>query len=793
MKNKLFYLVLTGCLLTFAACENNDFEDALLTKSGSVLATLPDADTKTVIDGLQVLWSESDAISMFTATESHKGTITDGKGTKVATFGFESQVNDSKVAAVYPYYDVNAYDAQNAKISMTMPDSYTYVENGIGGAPMAALITDQDAPIAFKNAGALMGLTVNNIPVGYNKAILTSLGEEAVAGPCEITFDNAGNPTIKATTAATGKSVTISFEPSAEVTSKTFYFPIPVANYSSLQLAISDGTNTMVIKTKALNAQRSMRYKGTSVEVESADAAQAALDNAIKGTTIQLKPGVNYGTLVFRQNANKRVVDITNAGGDAAGNEKYSRYENITILGAPGAIVDQIDFQVGWIAGSGASYVDIKNLTVKDVTFSGEKIAFNMEGGKGSALGIDGLTIDNCTMNDANGNDRLVFQQISGYKELKDKTTNEYVMTAGVKNLTITNCEVSGAYMVIESRAMENLIITNNTFNGIKARDMLITSDTGNYPNETYTGEITITGNTSIGGEERFVRASLNNSDAVVTVSNNTISNYKGLDPDYIKVSGGNDVTIENNIYTVATTDNLQKLILNTIDNTVFLLETGDYGDLDFTHTYNGSKVQAKNIIIQGVSGTVMSSLVSPVGGNPITNWAIKNIQFTGRGVDIRSGGNMLTVENCKFANGANIYLNNNYEGITVEQCEFNGSTTGGVYLQGVVGVAIENCTFVNMPYNAIQLSGAGVSGNVNIVNNTISNCASRAMRIVTKSGTALNISNNTMTNSDNAADDNAADRGQIVKISGEVRTGTFENNTHNGKTVVFTDGIAKE
>ena len=49
------------------------------------------------------------------------------------------------------------------------------------------------------------------------------------------------------------------------------------------------------------------------------------------------------------------------------------------------------------------------------------------------------------------------------------------------------------------------------------------------------------------------------------------------------------------------------------------------------------------------------------------------------------------------------------------------------------------------------------------------------------------------MTNSNNAADDDAADRGQIVKISGEVRTGTFENNTHNGKTVVFTDGIAKE
>ena len=300
MKNKLFYLVLTGCLLTFAACENNDFEDALLTKSGSVLATLPDADTKTVIDGLQVLWSESDAISMFTATEKHKGTITDGKGTKVATFGFESQVNDTKVAAVYPYYDVNAYDAQNAKISMTMPDSYTYVENGIGGAPMAALITDQDAPIAFKNAGALMGLTVNNIPAGYNKAILTSLGEEAVAGPCEITFDNAGNPTIKATAEATGKSVTISFEPSAEVTSKTFYFPIPVANYSSLQLAISNGTNTKVIKTKALNAQRSMRYKSeqdTPVDVQGAAAATEALQDGETSVNVTIGTGETNPTI----------------------------------------------------------------------------------------------------------------------------------------------------------------------------------------------------------------------------------------------------------------------------------------------------------------------------------------------------------------------------------------------------------------------------------------------------------------------------------------------------------------
>ena len=281
--------------------------------------------------------------------------------------------------------------------------------------------------------------------------------------------------------------------------------------------------------------------------VENTAAAQAALDNAKSGDVIRLVAGVNYGTLIFRKNSSSTVVDITDAGGDAPGNEKYRRIENLTIIGAEGAIVDGFDFQVGWIPGSGASYIDINNLKVEGVTFSGKQTVFNFEGSKGSALGIDGLNIVGCKMTDADNNNRFVFQQISGYKELSDKATGEYVMTAGVKNLTISGCEVIGAYQVIESRAMHNLVITDNTFKGIKARDMLITSDVTYHPDKTYTGNITITGNTSVSGEERFVRASLNNSDAVVVIKDNTIIDYQGTDADYIKVTDGTNVTIENN------------------------------------------------------------------------------------------------------------------------------------------------------------------------------------------------------------------------------------------------------
>lgn len=289
--------------------------------------------------------------------------------------------------------------------------------------------------------------------------------------------------------------------------------------------------------------------------VRSAAEAQAAIDNAEPGTTIRLQPGVNYGTLVFRQNAQSAVVDITDAGGDAAGNEHYSRYEDIIIIGAEGAIVDQIDFEVGWIEGSGASYVDIKNLKVQGVTFSGDKTAFHIDGAKGGALGIDGLTIENCKMTDDDGKDRFVFQQISGYKELNDKSANNaYVMTTGVKNLVITGCEVTNAYQVIESRAMEDLTITNNEFKGIKERDMLITSDVTNHADKTYTGTITITGNIADSSEERFIRASLNNCDANVEITGNHITNYKGADNDYIKVEGvgAGTLTISGNTATAA-------------------------------------------------------------------------------------------------------------------------------------------------------------------------------------------------------------------------------------------------
>ncbi len=507
-------------------------------------------------------------------------------------------------------------------------------------------------------------------------------------------------------------------------------------------------------------------------EVVVADTAalQDALYNAADGTTIQLKAGVNYGTVVFGQNADSKVVDITDMGGDAAGNEHYSKYENITILGAEGATVDQIDFKVGWIDGhEGASYVDIKNLTVQGVTFSGEKTAFNMEGSKGGGLGIDGLNIIGCKMNDADGDDRFVFQQITGYKEQSDKTTNEYVMTTGVKNLTITGCVVEGAYQVIESRAMENLTITNNTFKGIKARDMLITSDVTNHPNATYTGMITITGNTSIGGEERFVRASLNNSDATLIIKDNTINNYMGEDDDYIKVDGiadGNTkVTIANNtLVTVAKVLDMEYTTLQEALNV-------------------GGTVELLGDIILAAPVTVTKDAVLDLKGFGITS------TDTTSGVPIYVSSGKLTVRNGELAlDGKETTIHGTYNcaigyepgtELVVDEVTFTGVTgiNGTWKADGAVKISVSNSTF------AVSSVGVVVAAGSKEAVATITNCTIDADRYAIFGSQGAQITVNGGDYTSNVAI-YSQDAGTVVTVEGGTFTGALSE-SNNGKIVI--------
>ena len=268
-------------------------------------------------------------------------------------------------------------------------------------------------------------------------------------------------------------------------------------------------------------------------------AAQAALDNAKAGDTIQLQAGVDYGTLYIRPVAGQENT-ITGCDYLVYRNEMLRKVENLTIIGAPGATVDAIEVVSGYIEGSTGYVVDIKNLVIDSVEFNdtytnapykySSPLFFNL-----TYINVDGLTVKNCQL--VGDNDMMNFVYFYG----NGNPSNSTFITAA-KNVTITGNTVDGISRLCELRQTENVTITNNTIKNTTLHGMLLTVDKG-----VYSGNVTVTGNTAYGINERFVRMA-GAGNANVEIKDNTITNYLGEDMDYIKVTDSTATpVIENN------------------------------------------------------------------------------------------------------------------------------------------------------------------------------------------------------------------------------------------------------
>ncbi len=296
-----------------------------------------------------------------------------------------------------------------------------------------------------------------------------------------------------------------------------------------------------VIKERVLTAMGAEKNNTpVYIGVQDTAAAQAALDNAAPGTTVYLLPGVNYGTLYLRPVAGQENT-VTDCDYLVYRNEMLRKVENLTIVGAPGATIDAIQVVSGYIEGSTGYVVDIKNLVIDSVEFTDDYVNPNTAHKYSAPLffdltyiNVDGLTVKDCTLIGNNANMNFVYFYGSG------NPSNSTFETAA-KNITLSGNTVDGIARLCELRQTENVTIENNVIKNTTLHGMLLTVDGG-----TYSGNVTITGNTAYGINERFVRMA-GAGDATVVIEGNTVNNYLGEDADYIKVTDGTNVTVENN------------------------------------------------------------------------------------------------------------------------------------------------------------------------------------------------------------------------------------------------------
>ena len=509
-----------------------------------------------------------------------------------------------------------------------------------------------------------------------------------------------------------------------------------------------------------------------AIYVDSAAEAQAALDNAKKGDVIVLASGVDYGTLLLRPvdgNANT-TTSLNEANGEGLTvyrNEYIRTVEDLTILGTTNAKVDAIKVESGYIANSGSScnLVDVKGLVIDSVEFTDKAdctphtysapIFFNL-----TWTDVDGLTVKNCKL--IGNDDKVNFV----YFTIDSSSAFDGVAS----NVTLTGNTVDGIARLCELRQTKNVTITDNVIKNTVLHGMLLTVHNGSY-----TGNVTITGNTAVGINERFVRMA-GAGDANVVIKDNTILNYEGEDADYIKVTDSTGTpVIENNIVgrsvyglTLIPNGTDSKIIVS--DKEGFLNLTKLFADwtelftdgngTTYTNYANGAGADyyysGKWTVSLEADIDLNNATISPVvikhpvsAGNPTFDGngkTIKNAKIvTDPATENEAGlfnASSIAFKNLKLDNihvtGSNV--GNSTAGVLAGSCSFpvdnititNSSVTGGKYTGGVVGYGytdVLNCTLTNVTVKGgYKLGGligyiCASSGTGDVTGNTLTDC----------------------------------------------------------------------
>ena len=208
------YLLLSILALAFmASCQNEELVEPNLPVRNNieVSATLADVEqsrTQHSSDFTNVLWSENDAISVFSSAENTHGRycLTSGAGEKNAKFQYdesymgaitggisaESAEQDFYVG-VYPFMESTSVKYSNGQyeINTAIPATQKYAENSFGQESLVMVGVSQEPSFSFKNVGTILIFPLNGNAT-IKSATLVS-GKNKIAGKAVVTVSADNN------------------------------------------------------------------------------------------------------------------------------------------------------------------------------------------------------------------------------------------------------------------------------------------------------------------------------------------------------------------------------------------------------------------------------------------------------------------------------------------------------------------------------------------------------------------------------------------------------------------------
>lgn len=237
MKIRLFsVLALAGLLLSGCAVEG------IPTCEGVIGAIMESDNTRaSVTDKGIFTWSEGDQIWLETTSGCTVGTLSSGAGTSNAMFSYGGFLGEITGKSVYPYYEEHSISGN--KLSVYLPSSYD-LETSLENTNAIMYGVKSGNNIRFNHLAGVMRFVFRNAPVGTDSFSLTL--DKKINGIFYADL-NATLPIVSAenTSVDSEKTVTLNFDPLAEVSDICLYVPLPVGTYNTLGISLKAGSKSV--------------------------------------------------------------------------------------------------------------------------------------------------------------------------------------------------------------------------------------------------------------------------------------------------------------------------------------------------------------------------------------------------------------------------------------------------------------------------------------------------------------------------------------------------------------------
>ena len=226
MKHYL-YTILTLALIVVGCQQSRNEELYTPEQRGPQFHASFEENTRTYVnEDIKLRWHAEDQITLFVGSTLNKqyqfdGETGDNAGyfSDISTPAFGAGNAVDRHYAVYPY-DSSIKLSEEGALTVTFPKEQQYAEGSFGrGANLMVATTanTSDYNLMFRNVGSYLRLRLWGDNQTIKSIMVTSLGEEAIAGKATVTPQYNADPTCVMT--GSEKSVTLTCEQSVKVSS----------------------------------------------------------------------------------------------------------------------------------------------------------------------------------------------------------------------------------------------------------------------------------------------------------------------------------------------------------------------------------------------------------------------------------------------------------------------------------------------------------------------------------------------------------------------------------------------